>query len=128
MPVAPRHPCVGKGPRRGRCPNLLPRGEQTCPECMPYVKAAVRRYDKQRDQGGQRQFLHSTTWRKIREAKLRRDPLCERHKAQGQAVAAALVHHKDRDETNVDEANLASLCVACHEAEHKGERFGRGKG
>lgn len=128
MPQAPKHPCPGRGPRRGRCPALIARGVSCCPECVPYVKAAVRRYDRQRDQGEQRQFLHSAAWRKIRDAKLRRDPLCERHLAQGQAVAAVLVHHIDRDETNCADSNLMSVCVACHEAEHKPERFGRGKG
>ena len=116
MPVAPRRPCPGKGPRRGRCPNLLSRGVPYCDECAPYVKAQVRRYDKARDQGEQRQFLHSTTWRKIREMKLRRDPLCERHLEQGQTVAATTVHHKDGDELNNADENHESMCFGCHEA------------
>jgi 5-methylcytosine-specific restriction protein A len=125
MPVAPRRPCSGRGPRRGQCPNLIQRGQYVCGECEPYVKQAIRKYDKERDKDPQRVFLHSTTWRKVREMKLRRDPLCERHIAQGQTVAACLVHHADRDETNTADENLESLCVECHEAEHKGERFGR---
>ena len=116
MPQAPRRPCPGKGPRQGRCPNLLTRGEYACPECIPFVKAAIRRYDKQRDQGEQRQFLHSTVWRAIREMKLRRDPLCERHLKQGQSVAATMVHHVDGNDLNNSDENHESLCFECHEA------------
>lgn len=53
------------------------------------------------------------------------DPLCERHMAIGAPIVAVLVHHKDRDETNTREDNLESLCVECHEAEHRAERWGR---
>ena len=94
-------------------------------ECLPYVKAAVRRYDQERDKGEQRQFLHSTTWRKIREMKLRRDPLCETHLAQGRTVAASMVHHVDGNELNNTDENHQSLCNDCHEEEHKKERFGK---
>jgi 5-methylcytosine-specific restriction endonuclease McrA len=92
---------------------------------MPYVKAAVRRYDQQRDQGEQRQFLHSTTWRKIRDAKLARDPLCERHLVNGDVVAAVLVHHIDGNELNNRDENHQSLCNDCHEELERGGRFGR---
>jgi len=125
MAASLRRPCKGHGPRYGRCPNLLPRGVAHCEECAPYVKQEVRRYDRERNQGEQRTFLNSAVWRKVREMKRRRDPLCERHLKQGVAVAAALVHHINRDETDTYEGNLESLCTECHEEEHKGERFGR---
>ena len=57
--------------------------------------------------------------------KLWREPLCYQCSVKHRDVAATLVHHKDRDETNCEDSNLESLCVQCHEAEHKGERFGR---
>jgi len=107
------------------CPNLLSRGVPYCEACAPFVKAAIRRYDQERDKGEQRQFLHSTIWRAVREGKLRADPLCERHKAQGKDVAATLVHHRDRDQWNTIPENLESMCFECHEQEHKAERFGR---
>ena len=126
MPQAPRRPCSGRGPRRGNCPNLIQRGQYVCGECEPYVKAAIRKYDVQRDKDPQRVFLHSTTWRKMREAKLRRDPLCERHAAKGQAVAATMVHHRDGNELNNEDENHESLCNPCHEDAEKGKRWGRG--
>lgn len=126
-PVAPKHTCPGRGPRYGRCPGLIDRGESCCTDCKPHEKIAARRYEAERDQGEQRQFLHSRRWRAIREVKLNRDPLCERHLLRGIDEPAVLVHHKDRDETNWNDDNLESLCNECHEAEHKSERFGRAK-
>jgi len=64
-------------------------------------------------------------WRATRNAKLSKDPLCERHVAMGCTIAAVLVHHKDRNELNNYDENLESLCNECHEAEHKGQRWGR---
>jgi 5-methylcytosine-specific restriction endonuclease McrA len=125
MPVAPRRPCPGKGPRRGRCPNLLSKSEYACLECIPYVKQQIRRYDKARDQGEQRQFIHSMAWRRIRDAKLARDPLCEKHLKQIRDVAAYLVHHIDGNEMNNADENHMSLCNDCHEEIEKGGRWGR---
>jgi 5-methylcytosine-specific restriction endonuclease McrA len=90
------------------------------------VKQRAYAKDVERNQSAERQFLHSMTWRKIRLMKLQRDPLCERHLAQGQAVAAYLVHHVDENELNIDDNNLQSLCNNCHEEMHKAGRF-RGK-
>ena len=115
MPSAPRRPCSGRGPRRGNCPNLLSRGEYVCAACLPHVRAAIRRYDVERDKDPQRVFLHSTTWRKVREMKLRRDPLCERHAGKSETVAATMVHHRDGNELNNDDENHESMCRECHE-------------
>ena len=145
MPMKPKRPCPGFGSRRGSCLNLLTGNERCCSECELYVKKQIRRYDKARDQEPGRQFIHSTVWRRIRAAKLARDPLCERclkgfvsviygpqFEDNGMAtehfpriVPAVLVHHIDGDELNNDPSNHQSLCVACHEAIHKGGRFGR---
>ena len=129
MPFKPARPCQGRGPRRGRCPNLIRGDETCCPECKPYEiqtqKRQTRQYDKARDQTPGRKFIHSTTWRKIRESKLNRDPLCERCEKQGLTVPAVLVHHVDGDELNNDPSNHMSCCNSCHEIIHKGERWGR---
>ena len=75
--------------------------------------------------------MHSTQWRAIRERKLSEDPLCERCYKKTLApnvrlvVPAVLVHHIDGDELNIEPENLESLCTACHEDEHRGERWGR---
>ena len=126
MPKKPARPCPGYGPRRGSCPNLIRGSEKCCSDCVPYVKANNRKYDLARDQTPGRQFLHSTTWRKIRAYKLSRHPLCERCLKQGQDVPATLVHHKDGNELHNNPINHESLCVSCHEAEHKGGRWGKG--
>jgi 5-methylcytosine-specific restriction enzyme A len=124
MNLRPLKPCPGAGPRRGCCPNIAPRGQRYCATCQVYIKAQQRTYDKERDKTDSRRFLHSRTWRKIRDAKLARDPLCERCLQKGMDVAAFVVHHKDRNELNNRPENLESLCNACHETEHKGERWG----
>jgi len=125
MPSKPARPCPGRGPRRGSCPNLIRGDERCCPECMPYEKAATRRYDQQRDQTPERKFLHSATWRKERDAYLDENPLCERCLKQSKVVPAYLVHHKDGNELNRAKENKESLCFTCHEEEHKNERWGR---
>jgi 5-methylcytosine-specific restriction protein A len=55
--------------------------------------------------------------------KLNRDPLCERCALAGLTVAAVLVHHKDRNPRNNTVENTESLCDACHDAEHRRERW-----
>ena len=114
MPIAPRHPCPGIGPRRRACRNLVGRGVRCCPECEPHLKSQQRAYDTARDKTDERQFLHGPIWKKIRLLKLSKDPLCERHLAQGRDEAATLVHHKDGNELHNEEENLESLCVPCH--------------
>lgn len=125
MPVAPKRPCPGKGPRRGRCKNVVSKSERCCQDCEPYLKKEIRRYDSARDESPGRKYLHSNLWRRVRGMKLSEQPLCERHLAQGEVVPAVLVHHKDRNEFNTLKENLESLCSRCHEDEHKSERFGR---
>jgi 5-methylcytosine-specific restriction protein A len=91
---------------------------------VPFVKKANREYDKERDQTEERQFIHSTIWRKIRDAKLARDPLCEKCLKRGIDRAAIIVHHKDGNELNNMDENLESLCNLCHEEKHKEDRWG----
>ena len=124
-PDKPARPCPGKGPRYRSCPNLIRGSETCCPECKPYEKAITRRYDKERDESPERKFLHSKTWRRIRNYKLSIDPLCERCDKQGLTVTAVLVHHKDGNQLHNHPVNHESLCNTCHEETHKGERWGR---
>jgi len=79
--------------------------------------------DEKRGSSNERGY--NWNWRKVRNNKLSIDPLCERCKKKGRVVVARLVHHKDRDSSNNDDTNLESLCVPCHEDEHKEERKGR---
>ena len=77
-------------------------------------------------------FYKSWTWKGCREAYLKKvGGLCERCAARGLIVPAAQVHHKVRltpDNLNdpavaLNHDNLEALCVACHQAEHKGKRW-----
>lgn len=80
--------------------------------------AAARGYDRQ--------------WRKIRAAKLARDPLCERCQAAGRVTPAIDVHHrrKFRQGRSIDwglktaPANLESVCKSCHAHYGRIERRG----
>lgn len=125
MPQKPYRSCPGKGPRYRICPNLIRGSETCCPECKPYEKARVRRYDQERDQSLGRKFLHSTAWRKIRGVKLARDPLCQMCEADGLTVEAVLVHHVNENQLDSRDENLLSLCSYHHEIIHKARRFGK---
>lgn len=68
-------------------------------------------------------------WKRLRAAKLRENPLCERCEIKNKVVPAAEVHHKipfDRgrtpqevDDLAFDMDNLQSLCDPCHDEAHE---------
>ena len=91
--------------------------------CEAHTKQQRKRYDESRLSAPERGYDHR--WHKIRNYKLGINPLCERCKITPRVIPAALVHHKDRNPKNNRMNNLESLCVECHNAEHKGERWGR---
>ena len=126
MPYKPRTTCPGRGPRYSSCPNLVKPGT-ICPECKPFEKAKIRRYDQKRDESPGRKFLHSTTWRRIRDMKLNRTPLCQMCESKGLTVEAVLVHHCNEDQLDNNEDNLKSCCQSCHELIHRKDRYGRNK-
>jgi 5-methylcytosine-specific restriction protein A len=53
-------------------------------------------------------------WQRVREAYMRKHPLCEKHYAKGVVVPAVMVHHRDGNQRNNDPDNLESLCWVCH--------------
>ena len=72
-------------------------------------------------------FYKSTAWEKCRKGYLASvGGLCERCKAEGKVVPAAIVHHKIylREENYKDPSialnfeNLEALCQTCHNQEH----------
>lgn len=71
-------------------------------------------------------FYSSREWIKLRDLKRRLDPLCEPCKARGVVRVVAIVHHvetvEDRPDRRLDIDNLQSVCLACHNAIHKGKR------
>lgn len=91
--------------------------------------------------GWEAEFYNSTAWRRKREKILRRDGhLCVeckrygRRDAKGLPVAAETVHHIIPLEIDpakkLDNDNLQSLCMACHNRKHpeKGSPPGRRRG
>lgn len=112
MAIAAKKPCRHPG-----CPNLTDGSY-----CPTHSKQEQKRYDTQRGTAAQRGY--GSAWTKVRARKLRDNPLCERCEAEGRVRPATRVHHADRDAHNNAAGNLISICRACHEAEHKGDRFG----
>ncbi len=113
MATGAKRPCAYPN-----CPELT-----TSQYCPTHSKQVAARYDKARGTAAQRGY--DATWRKVRAHKLALYPLCQLCETQGRLKPAVLVHHIDRDPRNNAPGNLQSLCVQCHEEEHKSERFGR---
>ncbi|MGN5354342.1 HNH endonuclease signature motif containing protein [Ralstonia sp. L16] len=59
---------------------------------------------------------NSTAWRRLREATLRRNPLCAECQRTKRVTPATVVDHIDGDATNNEPANLQGLCPSCHSA------------
>lgn len=67
-------------------------------------------------------------WKKLRAAKLRENPICERCEIKNKVVPAVEVHHKipfdwgrtaeEVDDLAFDFGNLSSLCDPCHDEAH----------
>ena len=66
---------------------------------------------------------YDSKWRKLREMKLKSDPLCEWHLEKKEYVKATLVHHikevESYPELRLVMENLWSSCYICHEHHHK---------
>lgn len=91
------------------CRNLIPDKERFCPEHQPKnIPANEKRADP---------FYTSGRWQKVRNAYIRRHPLCEHCLARGEMVAGTEVDHiveiKDGG-SKLDFSNLQTLCRSCH--------------
>jgi len=76
--------------------------------------AAQRGNSSERGYGGE--------WQKIRDAKLRQDPLCEACMRAGRTTPAQVVHHRDENQRNNAPENLESMCRDCHKRHHGRKR------
>ena len=115
-PLAPRRPCPGRGSRTNRCPNLIPRGVRSCPECLPFEKAAARENDRRR--GGATERGYDARWARFRRMFLNEHPLC----ACGCMRPSVEIHHlqpvSGPDDPNFyEESNLVALTKQCHSRE-----------
>lgn len=59
---------------------------------------------------------YGTAHRRVRAAMIAAHPVCQRCGLDW----SVHLHHKNRDPFDRSPANLEMLCVACHEAEHRG--------
>ena len=79
------------------------------------------------DQRARKHFYDSALWQQTREAKLRRDPLCQCCAVDGMAVEAKHVDHwialAQGGEPTADE-NLVSMCRSCHSRKTLAEQAG----
>jgi len=95
-----------------------------CPQCQPKEEAKQKQREKEYDRkrGTSAQRGYGATWRKIRNRKLKIDPLCEECYTD-RIEAAILVHHIDENSRNNTPENLKSLCNQCHEKIHGNRRI-----
>jgi len=118
VPKRPPRACATPG-----CPDLALDG----PRCDTHGRALKAEIDSMRPSAARRGY--DATWRKIRAAHLRRNPLCVECLREGRSVAATDVDHVvalARGGTH-DGKNLQSLCHAHHSSKTAREdgRFGR---
>ncbi|MGX1196377.1 HNH endonuclease [Parvibaculum sp. MBR-TMA-1.3b-4.2] len=80
-----------------------------------------RRHDaRRREANPWRNFYKRKAWQQAREAQLAKQPLCERHLARGETVAATVVNHRIPHRGDwqlfIDPANHESACKHCHDS------------
>lgn len=73
-------------------------------------------------------IYNNIRWRKIREEKIRLNPLCENCEEMGRTNPAEEIHHKipfmqgrnqaQRERLAFDLDNLEALCIKCHKLRH----------
>lgn len=121
MPPLPAKPCKKAG-----CPNLCRDGSGWCPKHKDEGEQDQRKKQKayQQRRGSSASRGYGAEWRKIRTAKLKCNPLCEKCEKQDRVTRATTVHHIDHDQSNNANSNLMSMCRNCHE-EHHGRKRGK---
>jgi len=95
---------------------------------MPRIKITKKKREKTVNKFMFQSIYNTVRWKKLREAKVQANPLCEVCLAAGGVMQVEEVHHVkpldfalDRYELEVlayDWDNLVSLCVECHKNEH----------
>jgi 5-methylcytosine-specific restriction enzyme A len=109
MANKPSRPCAYP-----RCPNLA----------TSHGYCDLHKKSLDNDRGTSTERGYDSEWRKVRQIKLDKTPLCERCSKLGLTVIATDVHHIDGDVNNTKYINLESLCHSCHSKE---TAFGRDK-
>lgn len=113
MPRRPRKPCLYPG-----CPELIEYPERYCEKHQHAEKQRHQEYQRLRNDKAEQEFYGSLRWKRLRQMKLRREPLCERC-----GSIAEMVHHRVEIKKDwsqrLDMNNLISLCHKCHQKEHR---------
>lgn len=116
MPWKPLRPCNHPG-----CPNLS--DQAYCEIHRKQIAAEYNRYynGNKRDKEMQG-FYHSQAWVKLREIKIKQNPLCEECYKNGRLKKAVIVDHilpaKEYPDKRLNIDNLQSLCASCHNKKH----------
>ncbi|MBD2704176.1 HNH endonuclease [Spirosoma sp. BT702] len=88
------------------------------PERPWMKKAPARKYHWGETKNGvAKNFYRNAPWRKLRKAKLEKDPICEHCYQQGKVTPATVVDHTKPVRLGgepLDIDNTTSLCVSCH--------------
>lgn len=104
-------------PCPGRCGKLTPGGR--CPECKA---AGEKARDERRGKTAERGY--DARWRRLRELKLRTDPVCQIQTHCSDALANEVDHRipiAERPDLRLVWENLQSACKSCHSAKTKRE-------
>lgn len=95
---------------------------------MPTINKGKKPASKSVNRAERIKVYNTSRWKKLRLAKLMKDPLCEMCLQKGITTAATQAHHIDsfmnyEDLIRKDKAfnynNLMSLCTKCHSEIHK---------
>ena len=91
--------------------------------CDTHKARVMSQYDATRETAVARGY--DTRWRKIRDMKLRINPLCECESCRVRHKFANMVHHIDGNQRNNKWENLMSMYKDCHERIHitQGDKF-----
>lgn len=128
MPRRANRPC-----RAQNCPKVHDTKEGYCPvhleEHIRNQRPRNRRYNKDRslnkDEYKLSRFYSTTAWKRLREAYITREPLCEHCTLRGRVAVGTMVDHihERRDGgASLDMNNLQTLCHRCHAQKTADER------
>lgn len=111
MPASPKRPCRYLG-----CPGLAAPGEQYCPQHKVKAEGFYNRYQRPNDKNA-----YGRAWKRIRDRKIKANPLCEECLTHDIMKAAEEVHHilPLADGGTSERPNLISLCRSCHMKAHE---------
>jgi 5-methylcytosine-specific restriction enzyme A len=92
------------------------------PSGAPNKRETDRHYDRTKRNPESKKFYDSVAFRKCRQIKLCKDPLCEKCLKRGVYTPATIVHHvkpiEEFPELRLDIDNMESNCASCHSRWH----------